>query len=220
MAPGCDIRGSSLKKKRLIVALSGSSGALYGRRLLEVLSQTTYEVHWTVSEAASKVIHHEMGITLDLSDGVDALHKLIGRAAPRFHYHSCRDVSAPIASGSFQTAGMAILPCSMGTIGRIASGVSVNLIDRAADVCLKERRKLVVVPRETPLSEIHLDNMLRITRAGGTILPASPGFYAGVSSVDQLVDFIVGRVLDHLGLDHDLVPWYGEAEVRNFAVEE
>jgi 4-hydroxy-3-polyprenylbenzoate decarboxylase len=115
---------------------------------------------------------------------------------------------------------MVIIPCSMGTIGRIASGVSMNLIDRAADVCLKERRPLIVVPRETPLSEIHLENMLRVTRAGARVLPASPGFYSSSQTVEQLIDFVVGRVLDHLGIEHDLVHRYGEAAVRDLVGEE
>jgi 4-hydroxy-3-polyprenylbenzoate decarboxylase len=208
-----------VKKKRLIVAVSGSSGALYGRRLLEVLSSTSFEVHFTISEAAQKVIHHELLLDLDLSNPDQIKREFVGSDSPRLIYHSCRDLAAPIASGSFQTAGMIILPCSVGTIGRIASGVSMNLIDRAADVCLKERRKLIVVPRETPLSEIHLENMLRITRAGAIVLPASPGFYSNAMTVEALVDFIVGRVLDHVGIDHDLTRRYGEA-VRNLVGEE
>lgn len=209
-----------MKKKRLIVALSGSSGALYGRRLLEVLSTAPLDIHFTISDAAQKVIHHELMLDLDLSDAEQIKREFIGSTSPRLIYHPCHDLTAPIASGSFLTSGMVILPCSMGTIGRIASGVSMNLIDRAADVCLKERRKLILAPRETPLSEIHLENMLRVTRAGATILPASPGFYANRSSVDALVDFIVARVLDQLGIEHDLMHRYGESAVRDLVGEE
>jgi 4-hydroxy-3-polyprenylbenzoate decarboxylase len=197
-------------KKRLIVALSGSSGQVYGRRLLEVLASTSWQIHFTISEPAQKVIQHELMIDLDLDDGEEIQRRLIGTVSERFHYHPCRDLTASIASGSFAAAGMAIVPCSVGTLGRIASGVSQNLIDRAADVCLKERRRLILVPRETPLSEIHLENMLRVTRAGAVVMPASPGFYAGGSTVEQLVDFVVGRILDHVGVEHDLVPGWGE----------
>lgn len=209
-----------MKKKRLVVALSGSSGAAYGRRMLDVLSTLNLDVHFTISEAARQVIRHELMMDLDLADGEDIKRRLIGTDSPRLHYHPCHDLTAPIASGSFPTAGMVIIPCSVGTIGRIASGVSINLVDRAADVCLKERRKLIVVPRETPLSDIHLENMLRLSRAGAVVMPASPGFYSSAQSVDQLVDFVIGRVLDHLGIDHDLTPRYGEAPVRDFASEE
>jgi len=115
-----------------------------------------------------------------------------------------------IASGSYKTDGMAIVPCSGGTLGRIACGASSNLIERSAEVCLKERRKLILVPRETPYSEIMIENMLRVTRAGAIVLPASPGFYAGENKVEQMIDFIVSRVLDQLGVDNTLMQRYGE----------
>lgn len=189
---------------RIVVAVSGGSGAVYARRLLEALSGHT--VHLTVSDAARKVIAAELDINLNLRDGDDVVAHLVGGPATYHHY---QDVAAPIASGSFPHDGMVVVPCSMGTIGRIASGVSTGLIDRAADVCLKERRRLVLVPRETPYSEIHLENMLRVTRAGAIVLPASPGFYGRPDRVEQLVDFVVGRVLDHLGVANTLAPRYG-----------
>ena len=142
---------------RIIVAVSGASGACYARRLLHVLGQTDHQIHLTVSEAARKVIAQELTLNLNLRDGDDVVRHLAGEGG-RVTYHHYQNVAAPIASGSFKTDGMVIAPCSMGTIGRIASGVSTGLIDRAADVCLKERRRLILVPRETPYTEIHLQN--------------------------------------------------------------
>jgi 4-hydroxy-3-polyprenylbenzoate decarboxylase len=195
---------------RLVVALTGASGAVYGRRMLQVLSGIGIETHFTVSDAARKVASLELGLDLDPANGESLKAALAGAAASTLHYHSCRNLAAPIASGSFVTAGMAIVPCSMGTLARIAAGVSTSLVDRAADVCLKERRRLVLVVRETPYSEIHLENMLRLTRAGAVVLPASPGFYGRASRVEDLVDFVIARTLDHLGVKHDLAPRYGE----------
>lgn len=196
--------------RRFILALTGASGAAYGRRLLQVLTDRGFEVHLSVSEGARQVIAHELMAEMDLSSRESVLSALLGRSPPNVEVHFYRDLAAPIASGSFRTDGMAVVPCSMGTLGRIASGTSSTLIDRAADVCLKERRRLVLVPRETPLSQIHLENMLRVTRAGAIVLPASPGFYGKHASVSDLVDFVVGRVLDHLGVEHDLTWRYGE----------
>ncbi|HZN61760.1 MAG TPA: UbiX family flavin prenyltransferase, partial [Planctomycetota bacterium] len=124
------------------------------------------------------------------------------------------------ASGSFRHDGMAVVPCSMGTLGRIAHGVSSGLADRAADVCLKERRKLVLVPRETPYSTIHLENMLKLSQAGAIVLPASPGLYAGATTVEQLVDFVVSRALDHLGVENNLMQRYGEPAKRRHPEDE
>jgi 4-hydroxy-3-polyprenylbenzoate decarboxylase len=188
--------------RRIIVAITGASGALYGKRLLEILSESSYEVHLTLTEAACKVMQHELALQVDLEGEESVL--------PRFHYHHYKDLAAPIASGSFKTAGMVVAPCSMGTLARIATGVSLSLVERAADVSLKERRKLVLIPRETPLSAIHIENMLRATEAGAVVLPASPGFYSHPQSVEDLVDFGLARALDHLGLEHDLIQRYGE----------
>lgn len=193
---------------RFIVAVSGGSGAVYARRLLEVLGRSGHELHLTVSDAARKVIAQELSLNLNLRDDEDVVRALAGANAG-ITYHHYQNVGAPIASGSFKTDGMVVVPCSMGTVGRIASGVSTGLIDRAADVCLKERRRLILVPRETPYSEIHLENMLRVTRAGAIVLPASPGFYSHPTEIAQLVDFVVSRILDHLGVANELVPRYG-----------
>lgn len=199
--------------KRFVVAITGASGAVYGRRVLEALAGAGHEVHFTVSEAARKVIAVELALNLNLRDGEDVVAQLLpGARADRVRFYHPSQLDAPIASGSFPTDGMVVVPASMGTIGRIASGVSTALVDRAADVALKERRRLVLVPRETPYSEIHLKNMLRVTRAGAVVLPASPGFYGHAQSVEQLVDFVVARVLDHLGVPNALSPRYGIIE--------
>jgi 4-hydroxy-3-polyprenylbenzoate decarboxylase len=168
----------------------------------------------TVSGPASRVIAHELRLELDLSDGASVIRALLGRDAANVAWHPAGDFETPIASGSYRHDGMAVVPCSMGTLGRIATGCSTSLVERAADVCLKERRRLVVVPREMPYSEIHLENMLRLTRAGAIVLPASPGFYSRSDSVEQLVDFVVSRILDHLGVDNDLMRRYGEPARR------
>jgi 4-hydroxy-3-polyprenylbenzoate decarboxylase len=172
-----------------------------------------------VSDAAAKVARHELGLELDLSDGAGVVRALLGEESPDVRYHAVEDLEAPIASGSFRHDGMAICPCSAGSLGRIAGGISSNLIERAADVCLKERRRLVLVPRETPLSEIHLENMLRLARAGAVILPASPGFYGPQGRIEDLVDFVVSRTLDHLGVENDLIPRYAPPSCRRHPEE-
>jgi len=173
-----------------------------------------------VSDAGAKVIAHELSIPLDLNDGPGVLRALLGDEPANVQVHPYKDFEVSIASGSYRHEGMVICPCSGGTLGRIASGASTNLIERAADVCLKERRKLILVPRETPLSEIHIENMLRVTRAGAIVLPASPGFYAGETRVEQMVDFIVSRILDHLSVENTLMQRYGEPARRRHPEEE
>ena len=144
---------------------------------------------------------------------------LLGEVPPNVEVHHYKDLEVSIASGSYRHDGMVVCPCSGGTLGRIACGASSNLIERAADVCLKERRRLILVPRETPLSDIHLENMLRLSRAGATILPASPGFYSRGDTVERLVDFVVSRVLDHLGVENTLMERYGEPSRRRHPEE-
>ena len=191
----------------VIVALTGASGARYGVRLLQVLAELDVATHVVVSDAARQVLAVEEGIELG-PRGTD----FGGRvpAGARITRYEPQAVGAAIASGSFPTRGMAVVPCSTGTLGRIANGVSGNLIERAADVCLKERRPLVLVPRETPLSLVHLRNMTAVTEAGAIVVPASPGFYHRPTTIEQLVDFVVARVLDQLGVAHRLgKPWEG-----------
>lgn len=191
-----------------VVAITGASGSIYGRRLLEVLGRAEHTVHFTVSHAAAKVIEHELNLTLDLNRGDDVIQALMGSRPKNVQYHHVMNLEVPIASGSYKTDGMIIVPCSTGTLGRISSGSSSNLIERAADVTLKERRRLIVVPRETPLSLIHLKNMVRLTQAGAMVLPASPGFYGYPEGVDDLINFVVSRILDHIGVDNKLMHRY------------
>lgn len=208
----------------LVLAITGASGAVYAVRLLHVLQRNGRDVHLAISPSARLVIRQELGIELNL-DAFEPgqllnaelpweMHDVQGvesAATPgRVLYHRYDDYFAPIASGSFLTAGMVVCPCSGGTLSGIAHGASNNLIQRAADVHLKERRKLILVPRETPLSIVQLENMRRACEVGAVVLPASPGWYHGVQSLGDLVDFIVARILDQLGVEHQLMRRWGE----------
>ena len=192
----------------LIVALTGASGMPYARRLLQILCEKGMQVHLSISEAAVLVIKEELGLGLDINN--PDLEALVGGDIRPIWYHKVTQLDAPIASGSFPTQGMVIIPCSMNTLGAVANGLAYNLIQRAASVTLKENRKLILVPRETPLNTINLENMLKVARAGAHLLPAMPGFYHHPKTVEDLVDFIVARVLDSLQIEHDLlVPYEG-----------
>jgi 4-hydroxy-3-polyprenylbenzoate decarboxylase len=196
----------------LVVGITGASGAPYAVRLLEVLLESGREVHLAISPSGQAVIGEELGRQIDL-DRFD-LAALLGRPAPTtgtLHYHHHKNLMAPIASGSFLTAAMVICPCSGSTLSAIAHSMGENLIHRAAEVHLKERRKLVVVPRETPLSLPQLKNMQAVHEAGGVVLPAAPGFYHGAATVADLVDFIVARICDQLGVPNALIRRWGEA---------
>jgi len=194
--------------KTIVVGITGASGALYARRLIQMLSDLGVHVHLVLSRHAMKVISLELE-PLSFKAGTEIKYEVLRY----FHgehitFHGYQDFQSPIASGSYITDGMVIIPCTAGTLGRIANGVSTNLLDRAADVCLKERRRLIAVLRETPYSEILIENMLRLTRAGGVILPASPTFYHEPKNMEDLIDSVVARVLDHLGLESELeVRW-------------
>lgn len=190
-----------------IMAVTGASGAPYALRLLSELVRLERPVWLIISSHGLRLLRTETGIA-DLS----SLRELVGatgwdRAVTVF---DDGDRGARPASGSARSAGMIVCPCSMGTLAAIALGMSRSLIERAADVTLKERRKLVLVPRETPLSRVHLENMLRVTDAGATVLPAAPGFYHGPRGVDDLVGFVVARILDQLGVDNEVAPRWGE----------
>lgn len=193
----------------IVVGITGASGAPYGVRLVQVLLAAGRTVHLSMSPAAVEVIRCELGrdVRLDAFDPVALFDEV---PTERLHYHHFRDFSAGIASGSFLTAGMAVCPCSMGSIAAIAHGTSENLIHRAADVHLKERRKLVLVPRETPLGVVQLRNLLACSEAGAVVLPAMPAFYTQPRSVADMVDFITGRVCDQLGVQHGLLRRWGE----------
>jgi len=183
---------------RLVIAITGCSGVIYGVRLLEVCRQLGIETDLIISQAAERILEHELG------KSAEDLRKLATRG------YSSTDLTAPLASGSVLTDGMVIAPCSMKTLGAIASGYAADLITRAADVTLKQNRPLVLVPRETPLNLIHLENMTRLKRAGAIVLPAAPGFYHKPRDIAGLVDFIVGKILDVLKVEHQLYQrWRG-----------
>jgi 4-hydroxy-3-polyprenylbenzoate decarboxylase len=186
--------------KPYIVAITGASGIVYGVRLVQVLTESGVPVELVVSDTAKIVMKEELGHEARFPE-----------ASRLLHIHDFHDFTAAIASGSYPVEGMAVIPCSMGTLGAIAAGLSQNLIHRAADCTIKEGRKLILVPRETPLSAIHLENMLKLSRLGVRIVPAMPAFYSGQQSIQELVDFMVGKTLDQMGISHTLYPrWVGK----------
>ncbi len=206
------------KKLPFILGITGASGAVYALRLLEVLRAAGREVHLTISPSGRDVIRQELSLDLDLDnfeanslDKADGLfaHDTTASTGEVYYYHH-QDFMASMASGSFLTAGMVICPCSGTTLSAVAAGSASNLIQRAAEVHLKERRKLILVPRETPVSLAHIDNMRRVTEAGAVVLPASPGWYYKVHSPNDLVDFIVARICDQLGVEHTLCKRWGK----------
>ena len=183
---------------KILVAITGASGALYAQRLLDNLDPRRHEIHVVQSNYAQQVIAEELPDGLRLPAGVKT--------------HNLKSMNAPFASGSNPPDAMAVIPCTMGTLGRIAHGYSEDVLLRAADVVLKEKKKLVLVPRETPLNLVHVRNFELLLLAGATILPANPSFYAGPQTIQAAVDTVVGRVLDHLGVAHQLVPRWSEEE--------
>lgn len=185
---------------KLVLAITGASGVIYGKRLLEVLRNKNVDTHLVISQAAEKIIAHELGTTKK------TLEKLAN------HVYEVNDWSSPIVSGSFKTDGMVIAPCSMKTLAGIANGFAENVILRAADVMLKEKRKLILVPRETPLNIIHLRNMLDLAKQGAIILPAMPAYYHKPKNIEALADFVVGRILDVLGIEHNLYRRWQETQ--------
>jgi 4-hydroxy-3-polyprenylbenzoate decarboxylase len=184
--------------KQIVLGITGASGACYARRLTEVLLAGGCGVHVIVSDHGRRMLQRELGI-----QRVEA-EALVGRDDERLALHDFADVSDPLSSGSVPTDGMAVCPCSANTLAAIAAGLAGNLITRAAHVHLKQRRRLVLVPREMPVSTIELDNQLRLSRAGAVIAPACPGFYLGPKALDDLVDFVAARVAECLGVRHDL----------------
>jgi 4-hydroxy-3-polyprenylbenzoate decarboxylase len=192
----------------VVVGITGASGAAYATRLLSVLLGAGLRVRLTISPAGAEVLATELGLHCELTK-FDYRALSLTENAEGLVYHHYQDYSAPIASGSYLTAGMVICPCSMGTLASVANGLSTNLIQRAADVHLKERRQLIVVPRETPLGSIQLENMKRLADAGAVVLPAMPGFYHRPQSIADLVDFVVGRICDQLGVAAHLTQRWG-----------
>ncbi|WP_146593567.1 UbiX family flavin prenyltransferase [Novipirellula galeiformis] len=217
-------RSGSDKGRPIVLAITGASGAIYGVRLLQLLARDGHEVHVTISPSGAAVIQQELDHRLDLRS-VDLAPLLTLSPAwstasvdtpdaatlARLHYHRHDDYFTPIASGSFKTQAMVVCPCSGSTLSGIARAAGSNLIQRAAEVHLKEHRKLVLVPRETPLSVLQLENMHRVAAAGAVMLPAMPGWYHGVESLDSLVDFVVSRIMDQIGVDNSLIQRWGES---------
>jgi 4-hydroxy-3-polyprenylbenzoate decarboxylase len=199
----------------LVVAITGASGAPYGVRLLEVLLRAGRTIHLVLSPAGLEVLEQETGrrVRPERFQLQDLLGEVAALAGPdQVRHYAYRDYRAGIASGSFLTAGMVVCPCSMGTAAAIAHGLSQNLIHRAADVHLKEHRRLVLVPRETPLSLVQLRNLTACAEAGAIVLPAMPGFYTRPAAVADMIDFVVGRICDQLGVAHQLFSRWGETE--------
>jgi 4-hydroxy-3-polyprenylbenzoate decarboxylase len=214
--------------KRIVVAITGASGAIYAVRLLQILLRTDLTIHLTISPSGAAVIRQELQLDVDLRR--PDLAQIVGHIPQwskvnttepspqsvasavegKIRYHQYDDFMAPIASGSFRTGAMVVCPCSGSTLSGIARAACSNLIQRAAEVHLKEHRKLVLVPRETPLSVLQLENMHRLAAAGAVVLPASPGWYHGIETLDSIVDFVVSRILDQLDVENDLMKRWGE----------
>ncbi|WP_438958290.1 flavin prenyltransferase UbiX [Porticoccus sp.] len=196
--------------RSITLAMTGASGAQYGLRLLECLVQANCQIQFLISEAARVVVETETELTLPGDEALEDFLTLNFDAEPdQILVNTSRDWFSPVASGSAAPRSMVICPASGGTISAIACGASNNLIERAADVVIKEKQQLIVVPRETPLSELHLENLLKLARLGVTVMPAMPGFYQNPKTIDDLVDFLVARLLDHLGIEQSLLPRWG-----------
>ncbi|MEN3110688.1 flavin prenyltransferase UbiX [Uliginosibacterium paludis] len=197
--------------KTIAVALTGASGMPYGLRLIESLIRAGCRVQLVYTQAAQIVAKQEMDLALaGTRETAELLSARFGAAEGQLLVYGREEWFAPIASGTNPPDAMVICPCTMGTLASVAAGLSSNLIERAADVCLKEGRKLVIVPREAPFSTLHLENMLRLSRMGVVILPPSPGFYHHPQTVQDLVDFVVARVMDQIGVEHGLMKRWGD----------
>ncbi len=199
---------------RFVVAITGASGVIYGEKLIEVLLACNCEVKLLVTEAAKDILAHELKLVLKGSqEEIESQlksHFGLNLTDKTLEYIDCENFNSPICSGSYRVDGMIVCPCSMATLASIASGISSNLLERAADVTLKEKRPLIIVPRETPLNQIQLENMLKLSRAGASIVPAMPAFYQQPKDIEDLVLFVVGRVLDLLKIEHNLYKrWEG-----------
>jgi flavin prenyltransferase len=200
---------SQAAETRWAVGITGASGAIYGIRLCEELLRQQVDIHLVITEAGWRVLKEELG--WETSQRKQALRAQFGQEldSGQLTFHPNADIGASIASGSFVLEGMVVIPCSMGSLSSIASGASHNLLTRAADVALKEGRKLLLVPRETPLHAIHLENMLKLARLGVKILPAMPAFYYHPASMEDMINFIVGKVMDNMNLEHELYRRWG-----------
>ncbi|MFO7686277.1 MAG: flavin prenyltransferase UbiX [Desulfobacterales bacterium] len=196
--------------KRYVVGICGASGVVYAVTLLNQLLRLPMEIHLIISADGRKVMAHELGYHGQMDEFLKSAARHESHPGARIREHDAADFFAPPASGSFRHDGMVIVPCTVKTLAAVATGLAENLLTRAADICLKERRPLILVPRETPFSAIHLENMLRLTRAGATVLPAAPGFYFRPQRIQDLVDFIVARILAQLNIDHHMTGAWGD----------
>ena len=204
-----------MRSKPYVVAITGASGAIYGIRLVQAMTELGKDVALVISESARTVIREELGIEIGELKQPDLTRIFLHETLLRVTYYFHGDFTAPIASGSYPTEGMLIAPCSTTTLARTACGISQSLIERAAECTIKEGRKLVIVPRETPLSAIHLENMLKLARLGVAVVPAMPGFYTGPKAMDEMIDFVVGKALDAMQIPHALYRrWVGSAGER------
>ncbi|UUZ79453.1 UbiX family flavin prenyltransferase [Paenibacillus sp. P26] len=194
-------------KKPWVIGMTGASGAAYGVRLCRFMLSRGEHVHLIVTDAGWRVLKEELG--WDTARRSDTLERQFGGLPGKLEYYPVLDIGAKTASGSFLTQGMVVVPCSMGTLSGIANGASDNLLERTADVMLKEGRKLILVPRETPLHAIHLENMLKLARMGVRIIPAMPAFYQGPQTLDDIVDFMAGKILDAMEIEHQLFKRWG-----------
>lgn len=196
------------RPKPWVIGITGASGAVYGVRLCEYLLANGHSIHLLITDAGWRVLKEELGWAT--SRRQEMLEERWGAHPGKLTYYPNRDIGAGIASGSFLTQGMVIVPCSMGTLAAVAHGSSDNLMERAADVMLKEGRKLILVPRETPLHAIHLQNMLTLAQMGVRMIPAMPAFYYHPRNMEEMVDFLVGKILDSMEIDHDLYRRWGD----------
>ncbi|MBL7663155.1 UbiX family flavin prenyltransferase [bacterium] len=208
-----------MKEKRWTIALTGASGTIYARKLVKILIEhdPATMLDLVISDGALRVLREEDNISTSHGLGSSAekvSEELFGLTSARIVFHNPRDTGAAIASGSYPSSGMVIVPCSMSTLGCIANGVVMHLVHRAAEVTLKENRKLIVVPRETPLTSINLENMLKLRQAGAVIMPAMPGFYQQPTSIDDLAEYFAMRITDQLGYNFDFKPRWGQASAQ------
>lgn len=203
---------NAASRKHYVVGITGASGSIYGVRLIQCLLEADYEVHLIVSDAGWRVLKEELG--WNVTKRQQAIELAFGELAHLVTYHPNQDIGASIASGSYRVQGMVIMPCSMGTLSSIAHGASDNLMGRAADVMMKEGRPLLIVPRETPMHAIHLENMLKLANMGVRIVPAMPAFYYHPKTLDDIINFLVGKVLDCMDIDHQLFTRWGNSEVQ------
>ncbi|GGG57659.1 flavin prenyltransferase UbiX [Paenibacillus radicis (ex Gao et al. 2016)] len=205
---------TAAKKKRWVVGITGASGAIYGIRLIEELINASYIVHLVVTEAGWRVLKEELGWETSRRQAALELRFAEEMASGQLVFHPNADIGATIASGSYRVEGMVIIPCSMGSLATLANGISDDLLARAADVMLKEGRPLLLVPRETPLHAIHLENMLKLSRLGVRIIPAMPAFYYKPQSMEEMVNFLVGKVLDSMNIEHSLYRRWGDEQLE------